>query len=82
MQEKVRTKVVFCLKRLQNRQNRPDKNTTIQNWSNPPEIRQKLRVRQKYFLPARQLSNPPELSKSGGENRHLATLQQTNCRRI
>jgi hypothetical protein len=46
----------------------------MQNWSNPPEIRQKLGVRQKYFLPVRQLSNPPELSKSGGENRYLATL--------
>jgi hypothetical protein len=44
------------------------------NWSNPPEIRQKLGVRQKYFLPARQLSNPPELSKSVGENRHPAPL--------
>jgi hypothetical protein len=39
-------------------------------------IRQKLGVRKKYFLPARQLSNPPELSISGGENRHLATLLQ------
>jgi hypothetical protein len=46
----------------------------VQSWSNPPEIRQKLGTRQKYFLPARQLSNPPELSKSGGENRQLATL--------
>jgi hypothetical protein len=46
----------------------------MQNWSNPPEIRQKLGVRQKYFLPARRLSNPPEFCKSGGENRHLATL--------
>jgi hypothetical protein len=55
----------------------PDKNKPVQNWSNPPEIRQKLGTRQKYFLPARQLSNPPELSKSGGENRHLATLQST-----
>jgi hypothetical protein len=34
-----------------------------------------LETRQKYFLPARQLSNPPELSKSGGENRHRATLR-------
>jgi hypothetical protein len=46
----------------------------MQNWSNPPEIRQKLAVRQKYFLPARRLSNPPEFCKSGRENRHLATL--------
>jgi hypothetical protein len=52
----------------------PDKSKPVQNWSNPPEIRQKLGTCQKYFLPARQLSNPPELSKSGGENRHLATL--------
>jgi hypothetical protein len=46
----------------------------MQNWSNPPEIRQKLGVRQKYFLTARRLSNPPAFGKSGGENRHLATL--------
>jgi hypothetical protein len=46
----------------------------MQNWSNPLEIHRKLGARQKYFLPARQLSNPPELSKSGGKNRHLATL--------
>jgi hypothetical protein len=48
----------------------------MQNWSNPPEIRQKLGVNQKYFLPARQLSNRPEFCKSGGENRHLATLSK------
>jgi hypothetical protein len=47
----------------------------MQNWSIPPEIHQKLGTCRKYFLPARQLSNPPELSKSGGENRHLATLE-------
>jgi hypothetical protein len=51
----------------------------MQNWSNPPEIRQKLAARQKYFLPASQLSNLPELCKSGGENRHLATLYQTEA---
>jgi hypothetical protein len=42
-----------------------------------------LGVYQKYFLPARRLSNPPEFCKSGGENRHLATLasaQQANSR--
>jgi hypothetical protein len=35
----------------------------MQNWANPPEIRQELGARKKYFLPARQLSNPPEFSK-------------------
>jgi hypothetical protein len=35
-------------------------------------------VGQNYFMPVRRLSNPPELCKSGGENRHLATLAQ--CR--
>jgi hypothetical protein len=45
----------------------PDKNKPVQNWSNPPEIRQKLRTRQKYFLPVRRLSNPPEFSNSGGD---------------
>jgi hypothetical protein len=45
----------------------------VQIWSNPSEIRQKLEARQKYFLPARQLSNPPEFLKSGGEIRHPAT---------
>jgi hypothetical protein len=52
----------------------PDKNKPVQNWSNPPEIRQKLGTRKNFFLPARQLSNPSELTKSGGENRYLATL--------
>jgi hypothetical protein len=50
------------------------KKKPVKIWSNPPEIHQKLRARQKYFLPARQLSNLPEFPKSGGENRHLATL--------
>jgi hypothetical protein len=38
------------------------------------QIRQKLGDRQKYFLPARRISNPPECSKSGGQISHLATL--------
>jgi hypothetical protein len=46
----------------------PDKKEPVQNWSNPPEIRQK------YLLPARRFSNPPDFLKSGKENRHLATL--------
>jgi hypothetical protein len=41
----------------------------VKSATNPPTY-------QKYFLPARQLSNLPELSKSGGENCHLATLTQ------
>jgi hypothetical protein len=41
--------------------------------SNPPEIGSPPEI----FCDARQLLNPPELSKSGGENRHLATLQAT-----
>jgi hypothetical protein len=54
MQKQVRSKLFFA--NLLNRQNPPDppdKNKPIQNWSNPPEIRQKLGVRQKYFLPVR-----------------------------
>jgi hypothetical protein len=54
----------------------PDKKTPfaelVKSATNPPE----LKTHQKYFLPARQLSNPPELSKSGEENCHLATLTQ------
>jgi hypothetical protein len=51
---------------------------TRQTKTNPckiGQIRQKLGVRQKYFLPARRLSNQPEFCKSGGENHHLATLR-------
>jgi hypothetical protein len=41
----------------------PNKNEAVQNCSNPPEIRQKMEIRQNFFnfLPARQLSNPPEI---------------------
>jgi hypothetical protein len=64
----------FSLIETQNPPDLQDKKTPLQNWSIPPQIRQKLKTHQKYFLPARQLSNLPELSKSGGENCHLATL--------
>jgi hypothetical protein len=73
MQEKVRNKLFFA--------NIDSKTARIRQTKPKPckigQIRQKLAVRQKYFLPARRLSNPPEFCKSGGENRHLATLLNT-----
>jgi hypothetical protein len=75
MQEKVRKKLIFANK-TPKPPDPPDRDKPMQNWSNPPEIRQKLGARQKSFLPARRLSIPPELSKSGGENRHLATVEE------
>jgi hypothetical protein len=79
MQEKVRKKFLFAnrdSKIARIRQIRQTKTNPMLNWSNPPEIRQKLGVRQKYFLPAGRLSDTPEFSKYGGENRHLATLKE------
>jgi hypothetical protein len=46
------------------------------------KFRQKLGVCQNYFLPFRPLSNPPEFFRSGGENRHLATLASNKRLRI
>jgi hypothetical protein len=47
------------------------------------QIRQKMGVCQKYFLPARRLSNPPELSKTAIWQRcsiqHVPSFEQGCC---
>jgi hypothetical protein len=56
MQEKVRNKLIFAntdSKTARIRQIRQTKTNPCKIGQNPPEIRQKLGARQKYFLPAR-----------------------------
>jgi hypothetical protein len=56
MQEKVRNKLIFAntdSKTDRIRQIRQTKTNLCKIGQNPPEIRQKLEARQKYFLPAR-----------------------------
>jgi hypothetical protein len=72
MQEKVRNKLFFAnidSKTARIRQTKPKpckigqiRQKSARNWQSARNI-------------ARRLSNPPEFCKSGGENRHLATLQ-------
>jgi hypothetical protein len=66
--------------------NRDSKTARIRQTETNPckigQICQKLGVRQKYFLPARRLSNSPEFCKSDGENRHLATLRHLALLRV
>jgi hypothetical protein len=72
MQLKVRTILFFA-----NRDSNPARIRQIRQPKTNPckigQIRQKLGVRQKYFLPARQLSNLPEFSNAD-LYRHFCTI--------